>query len=153
MLSIYFMNLNQFHFFMTFSLIFIAHRQHVTLVVPKIWVRVGGHFECQRSVLGQKPSIQTQHPSWHCVATLNTKVKILDIFIITYLCLHIMIHMQNPYRIPCPTPVSKIRSVLKCDANKFPSEWSVAEFNQSVFHSSCLSRLKTKHFLFITPLC
>lgn len=32
-------------------------------VVPKIWVRVGGHFECQRSVLGQKPSIQTQHPS------------------------------------------------------------------------------------------
>lgn len=124
-------------------------------VVPKIWVRVGGHFECQRSVLGQKPSIQTQHPSWHCVATPNTKVKILDIFIITYLCLHIMIHMQKPYRIPCPTPVSKIRSVFpkQCDANKFPSEWSVAEFNQSVFHSSCLSRLKTKHFLFITPLC
>lgn len=63
--------------------------------------------------------------------------------------------MQKPYRIPCPTPVSKIRSVLakQCDANKFPSKWSVAEFNQSVFHPPCLSRLKTKHFLFITPLC
>lgn len=35
MLSIYFMNLNQFHFFMTFSLIFIAHRQHVTLLCQK----------------------------------------------------------------------------------------------------------------------
>lgn len=29
------MNLNQFHFFMTFSLIFIAHRQHVTLLCQK----------------------------------------------------------------------------------------------------------------------
>lgn len=40
------------------------------------------------------------------------KSKDLRHFIITYLCLHIMIHMQNPYRIPCPTPVSKIRSVF-----------------------------------------
>lgn len=93
--------------------------------MPKIWVRVGGHFECQRSVLGQQSILQTQHPSCHCVATPNTKVKILDIFITTYLCLHIMIHMQKPYRIPCPTPsvknsVSVCQTVCSMTLTNFP---------------------------------
>lgn len=107
------------------------------------------------------PAVHSSNTAPELSLCRNPQHKSKDLrqfFITTYLCLHIMIHMQKPYRIPCPTPsvknsVNVCQTVCSMTLTNFPQNDPLLILISRYFALLVYQDLKQNIFLFITPLC